>query len=333
VKLNKRFLEFLCFSLILIEATPILASVPLARMKRNQIRCEAIGRILNRGDRRLSRGSLVCKGQKLEVLNGRYVNLVCFSSGEVLKLSSGVITADKCAKPSLSNSTCNSMNVEICLIRKGGTGEGEEPTIIYPYTSSILNSRPEIAWRPVTSATYYKVKLSGYEFEWQKIVNQTKLTYPIDEKELQFNQAFKITVIAYKNDSPLAADTFVVNLFSQGEIKQVLDTVEQIKSLDLPEDETALDLDAVYMSRGFLGESIEALTKAATKNSKNPTLYRVLGERYFEAGLPNEAKRQFMISAQLANNTNNSTELKKVEQGLRLIDFYNQLPTSKKGAQ
>ncbi|WP_235116459.1 tetratricopeptide repeat protein [Desmonostoc muscorum] len=333
MKLNKRFLGFLCFNLILIEVTPLLASVPLARMKRNQIRCEAIGRILNRGDRHLSPGSLVCSGEKLEVLNGKYINLICFSSGEVLKLSSGVIAASECAKPSLSNSTCNSMNVENCLIRKGGTPQAEEPTIIYPYTSSILNSRPDIAWQPVNGATYYKVRLSGYEFEWEKIVNQTKLTYPPSEKELQFDQAFKITVIAYKNDSPLAADTFVVNLFSQSEIKQVLDTVEQIKSLDLPEDETALDLDAVYMSRGFLDESIEELTKAATTNSKNPTLYRVLGERYFEAGLPNEAKRQFVISAQLANNTNNSTELKKVEQGLRLIDFYNQLPTSKKGAQ
>jgi hypothetical protein len=334
VRINTKIIIFSCLSVLLIKDVPLLANIPLIRVRRNQVRCNpALGRVMNKGDKRFEPGSLVCQGEQLEVLNTGHIKFLCLSSGNILNLSSGVIPSDKCAIADTFSSNCNPSNVHVCLIRKGGNRQDEEPTIIYPYTTSLMKSRPDIAWRPVPGATSYKVRVKGSDFEWETIVDTTRITYPPEEKELAFDQAFNISIIAYRKDSPPTADSFVVNLFSEQEIKRVLDTVKQINSLGLPQDEAALDIDAVYASRGFLDESLEILTKVATAGSKNPTIYRVLGERYFEAGLPDEAKRQYLIASELAKNSNNSFELKKIEEGFKIIDFYNQLPTSKKGAQ
>jgi hypothetical protein len=333
VKNSTQILVSLCLSFLITKDIPLLAIAPLIRVRRNQVRCEAIGRIVEKGDKQFEVKSLICEGDKIELLEGSSIEFFCFSSGSILDLSSGAIPSDKCTTTDPSSSSCNPNNIHVCLIRKGGTGEEDEPTIIYPYTSSLMKTRPDIAWRSVPGATSYKVRVKGYEFEWEKIVDENRITYPPEEKELAFDQAFNISVIAYRKNSPPTADSFVVNLFSEKEIKLLLDIVKQINSLGLPQDEAALDIDAVYAFRGFLDESLEILNKAVTAGSKNPTIYRVLGERYFEAGLPHEAKRQYLTASELAKKSNNSSELKKVKKGLKIIEFYNQLPTSKKGAQ
>lgn len=334
MRTSTKIIVLSCLSILLIKDAPLLSSVPLIRVRRNQVRCNpALGRVMNKGDKRFEPGSLVCQGERLEVLNGGYVKFLCLSSGNILDLSSGAIPSDKCTTTDTFSSSCNPSNIDVCLIRKGGAGEEDKPTIIYPYTSSLMKTRPDIAWRSVPGATSYKVRVKGYEFEWEKTVDENRINYPPEEKELAFDQAFNISIIAYRKDSPPTADSFVVNLFSEEEIKLVLDIVKQINSLGLPQDEAVLDIDAVYAFRGFLDESLEILNKAVTAGSKNPTIYRVLGERYFEAGLPDKAKRQYLTASKLAKKSNNSSEFKKVEEGLKIIDFYNQLPTIKKGAQ
>ncbi|WP_318780870.1 hypothetical protein [Dendronalium phyllosphericum] len=317
MKYNTIFLGSLCLSFLLITVEPLLANPPLVRIKRSQVLCEPIGRIIEKGNKQFKAKSLMCEGDKLEVSKGAKVKFLCFSSGDIIWLSNGVIPSNKCEKVNTSETRCNPNNLKVCLLRKGGIGEDFEPTIIYPYTSSLMKTRPEIAWLPVLGATAYKVKVSGYDFGWERIVNQTHLTYPAQEKELPFAQAVQITVIAYRKDASPTADTFAVNLFSQEEIHQVLDTIEQINSLGLPEDEAVLDVDAVYTSRGFLDESIELLSRIVTSKSTNPTIYRVLGDRYFEAGLPDKASVQYMTASELAKKSNNSFELHKAQEGLR----------------
>ncbi len=313
---------------------PLLASVPLRRIRRGQIHCDPIGRILDQGEKRLDAKSLICEKERIEVLNGDYINFLCYSSGKILKLSSGVVS-DKCPKTQAINANCNPSNIGVCLRPKGGTEESDEPTIISPYSTSTLNPRPEITWVPVKGATSYKVKVSSYEFGWQKVVNQTRLAYPSDEKELQPGNAYTIDVFAYKDGNVISNDSTVVNLLSVSYQEQIALTIKRIQELGLPPDETVLDVDAIYASENLLNETIEMLKAqtATTTGSRNPTLYRVLGDRYLGAWLPNEAKREYTNASELAKSNNNSTELQKVEEGLKLLEFYNQLPTSRNGAQ
>lgn len=309
---------------------PILAGVSLVRTKRNQVRCESSGRLISPGDKRFEAGSLVCDGEKLEVLNGGKVKFFCFSTGKILYLSSGVVSSDICAKPDLSKSACYTSNGDFCQrTRKGGVGGNDEPTIIYPYTMPTLKPRPEIVWRPVIGATSYKVRFDCYDFSWERVINQTKLAYPAEEKPLASGQTCQILVFAYKNDKITGGDPSVISLLPQDEVARIKDAVEQISKLKLPPDETALDLDAVFMSRDLLDETIEQLNNVVAAGTKNPTIYRLLGDRYFQAGVLDQAKRQYLKASELLKTNNNPTEVRKVQEGLKLVGYYSQLPTSR----
>lgn len=335
MKSCKQYWVLLCLLFLILKDIPLLASVALIRIRRNQVPCVPIGRIINQGDKRLAAKSLVCELEKIEVINGSNVDFLCYSSGEILKLSSGVVSSDKCPRPQAVNPSCNPSNVGVCLRPKGGIGESNEPIIISPYAISTLNSRPEITWTSVKGATSYKVKVSSYKFGWQKIINQTQLDYPVDEKELQPGNVYRIEVFAYKDGNAISNDytnLIILPISSQQEIAL---KIESIKNLGLPPDETALDLDAIYASKNLLNESIELL-KVQTMTpagSKNPSLYRTLGDRYLGAWLPNEANREYAKAVELANSTKNSVELKQAQEGLKLVEFYNQLPISRNGAQ
>ncbi|WP_199349974.1 hypothetical protein [Nostoc flagelliforme] len=331
---KRTFWDLFCLSTILVINMPLGASVPLTRVRRSQVRCEQpIGRIVSKGDEHFGKGSLICEGEKLEVLNGGYIRMLCFSSGSLLNLSSGVISSDKCAKPESYLPNCNPTDVKLCQIRKGGIAEGNKPTVISPYTTSILNPRPEITWTPVRSAISYKIRLSSYEFEWEKVVNQTQLTYPADEKELQPGNAYRIDVFAYKDGYAITAHSRIVNLLSVSYQEEIAQEVKRIKELGLPLDEAVLDIDAIYMSRNLLNETIEILKAQTVTGTRNPSIYRVLGDRYLRVWLPNSAKHEYTIAVELAKSSNNSVELVKAQEGLKLVNFYNQLPTSRKGAQ
>ncbi|WP_223278621.1 hypothetical protein [Nostoc sp. 'Peltigera membranacea cyanobiont' 232] len=325
-----------CLTSLILIHLPLLANVPLIRVRRNQVRCEPpLGRIISKGDKRFEVGSLICKGDKLELLNGGSVEFLCFSSGKFLKLPSGTIPLDKCAESEQASFPCNPSNTDGCRIQKGGTEGSDEPTIISPYSTSTLNPRPEITWTPVKGATSYKVKVESYEFGWEKIVNQTRLAYPSDEKEFQPGSIYTIYVFAYKDGNAFSYDSTPVNLLSVVSQEEIAQNIKRIKELGLPPDETVLDIDAIYASENLLNETIEMLksqTETATP-SRNPTLYRVLGDRYLRAWLPNEAKRQYTKAFEVAKSSNNSKELQKAQEGLKMVKFYNQLPTRRNGAQ
>jgi hypothetical protein len=323
-----------CLTSLILTNLPSLANIPLIRVRRNQVRCDLqMGRIMSKGDKRFEIGSLICKEDKLEVLSSGSVQFLCFSSGKILNLSSGTIPLDKCAESNQAPSTCNPSNTNACSIRKGGTEESDEPTIISPYSTSTLNPRPEITWTPVKGATSYKVKVKSYEFGWEKIVNQARLSYPSDEKEFQPGSSYTIYVFAYKDGNAFSYDETFVNVLSVASQEEISQKIKRIKELKLPPDETILDVDAIYVAENLLNEAIEMLKTVTAIGSRNPTIYRILGDHYLRAKLPNAAKPQYTKASELAKSSNNSKELQKVQEGLKIVEFYNQLPRSRNGAQ
>jgi tetratricopeptide (TPR) repeat protein len=151
---------------------------------------------------------------------------------------------------------------------------------------------------------------------------------------MQFGNAYKITILAKQNSSAIKASVAAVNLLPQQDAQQVMGIVKQINNLGIPKDEAAfLDLDRVYMAKNLLNETIETLKSQVKAGSQNPALYRVLGDRYLEAGLPEEAKREYIRATTLAKRVDNSAELAKAQAGLQRVALYSQLPTKINGDQ
>ncbi|MFN6568185.1 hypothetical protein [Dendronalium sp. ChiSLP03b] len=287
-----------------------------------------IGRVYSPGDFNLPVGSQICPRGRINPIKGRTVTVLCYLNGKFLNIKHGSVfdAPDMCASPQ-TPMVCTGRNPNRCNNVKGPGEEQNVPTIISPYGSSMLSTRPSISWYPVAGATSYTVIVSGYEFYWETTVDKTVTTlpYPKEEKELQFGNTYKFTVLANKGDTPISSsETLVVSVLTQEEQNAFAQRVKQINQLNLSPDEAAIwDKDAVYMSRHLLNETIETLKARVRAGSQNPTVYRLLADRYLEAWLPDEAFREYTKAAQLAKSTDNLNELARVQEGLKLVKWYN----------
>ncbi len=287
-----------------------------------------IGRVSSSGDLHLPNGSRLCQGDRINPVKGATVKVLCYLNGDFVYLKHSTVfkEPDTCTVPQEIAELCTGLNPSNCYNPKGAGEEKEAPTLISPYGSSMLSTQPKISWSAVSNATNYTVIVKGYEFYWEATVDQktTTLAYPKEQIELQLGNTYKITVIANQGGSLISSEPLVISVLPEKDQKEIAYKVKQINELNLPPDEAAfLDLDAVFMSKSLLNESIETLKARVAAGSQNPTLYRVLADRYLEAWLPNEALRNYQVANELAKRIRNSDELAKVQQGLKLVEWHN----------
>ncbi|BBD70601.1 hypothetical protein NIES4072_69680 [Nostoc commune NIES-4072] len=287
-----------------------------------------IGRVSSSGDLYLPSGSRLCQGDRINPAKGATVKVLCYLNGNFVYLKHSTVfkEPDTCTVPQEITELCTGLNPSNCYNPKGAGEEKEAPTLISPYGSSMLSTRPLISWSAVSNATNYTVIVKGYEFYWEATVDQktTTLAYPKEQIELQLGNTYKITVIANLRGSLISSEPLVISILPEKDQKEIAYKVKQINELNLPPDEAAfLDLDAVFMSKSLLNESIETLKTRVAAGSQNPTLYRVLADRYLEAWLPNEALRNYQVANELAKRTRNSDELARVQQRLKLVEWHN----------
>ncbi|MBD2472822.1 M48 family metallopeptidase [Nostoc sp. FACHB-145] len=296
----------------------------------------SIARIYNEGDRYLPKGTLLCPGERIHPKRiGGKVEVLCFLNGKILQLASGSISdaPDKCieATPG-SEKRCTFQTPHDCPKFKGPGEVGNEPIILSPYGSMLLSQRPVFSWHPVKGATSYKVYLTGYNLDWQLETKNTTLPYPQDQPELQYGIVYKITILARKQQQTTSSIPSVVYMLSQSDAQNTLEKIKKVLAMGLPADEAAmLDLDTVYMEKSLLNETIQTMNQRVAAGSQNPTLYRVLGDRYLEAWLPQEATRAYQKAIELAQSSGNAEELKTAKEHLRVLqESQSQLPTSMK---
>lgn len=286
---------------------------------------EPSGRIYSTGDRFLKTGRYLCLGERINPVNGTAVKVLCFLNRKILYLKqSTVFNTQICAPPPNEAVQCSVLNIVPCPHDyKGSDDEKNAPIVTSPYGSSIIDNRPEISWRSVVGADSYTVVVKGNGVNWKKdIVNATHLSYPKEQKELQYGNTYTITVISNYGDQPLNYSPLVVHLLSLDDVQQIRDEVKQIKDLGLSPDEAAFrDLDAIYMSKLLLDESIKTLIARVVAGSQNPTIYRLLGDRYLGALLPDQAEQTYNIAAQLALSSGKTSELEKVQSGLKMVKW------------
>ncbi len=293
-------------------------------------RCpQPIGRVIGNGDSRLPIGSLLCQGDRLQPVGSAKVEVLCYLNRKVLLLPKGRVSS-QCSplRKQEQSLQCTRHNRAKCPKRKGPTTDNA-PTLIAPYSSVVLDIRPNLLWTPIAGITSYKVQVTGVGVDWSQIVvGNNQLTYPPNQPPLKFGNAYKITIIANQGDSPVAASLTTINVVDQNQAQYIKQIVQRVSNFNLSPDQAAyLDLDNLYMSYGLLTQSIEVLKARVEAGSKLPEIYTTLGDRYLEAGLSNFAKPLYQNAIQLAQKVDNSTEIQKAKAGLRKIELYSQLPT------
>lgn len=292
-------------------------------------KCNPVGLVVVSGDRQVSPGSILCEGDKLNILPGREVKVSCFNPERKFSGTSAIVCSE--GQDEIGERNCFPGNKSNCHKQKGA-GEANKPVLTNPYSRVLIDDRPTLKWNPVIDATSYTVYLSGKNVDWAEKVESTKLPYPINQPGLQYGNTYKIVVVANRGDSSINDSVAAVSLLSKDDIEQLQKTAKQIEDLNLPKNEEAFYLDSLYMSKSLIDKSIELL-KSQIAQSQDPRLHRILGDRYFEAGVTTLAQWEYQQAEVLAKNQQDQVELSKAKAGLSLIARYNQLPTKTKPAQ
>ncbi|MEH1899546.1 MAG: hypothetical protein V7K94_30485 [Nostoc sp.] len=319
----RRFATFVSISTLILLVTS--SAWGQQRILLHNLCDQPSGRVYSTGDRFLRSGRYLCLGERINPQNGSAVKVLCFLNRKILYLKhSTIFNTQICAPLPNEAVQCSVLNIVPCPHDyKGPDDEKNAPIVTSPYGSSIINNRPQISWRSVADADSYTVVVKGNGVEWEADVkNTTILPYPQEQKELQYGNTYTITVISNHGDQPLNSSPLVVHLLPVDDVQQIRDEVKQINDLGLPPDEAAFrDLDAIYMSKLLLDESIKTLIARVVAGSQNPTVYRVLGDRYLGALLPDQAEQTYTIAAQLAKSSGKTSELSKVQSGLKLVKW------------
>ncbi|MBW4566037.1 MAG: hypothetical protein KME32_34165 [Mojavia pulchra JT2-VF2] len=286
---------------------------------------------MSKGDRYWPPGSPLCAGDMIHPENGATVKVACYLNRRFLYINQHNVSdpANKCARPQATESEqyqCTNLKPQNCPTDFKGPGDDTvpKPRLISPYISdgSILTTQPLISWRAVSGATSYTVKIEGNDVNWQIKVNNTVLPYPKDQPQLKFGSTYRITVFAYQGNSIISYAPLLISVLPKKEQLEIASLVKQINEFKVPLDEAAVrDLDTIFMSKNLVNESIETLKARVAARSQNPEVYRVLADRYLEAGLPDEAFDKYTTAERLAKSNGNSKELSKVQDGLKLWEF------------
>ncbi len=316
------FIPFLCESIVWgLEAQSLIASGSCIK---------PIGRVI-----KSLKSRQICEADEIEVNDNALV--ICYSNQKFINLQSGLYKAASiCTSPETSTRRrCTPINRQDCPNRKGPGEDDNVPSIIQPYGHILIENRPLISWSAVAGATSYSVQVRNGDMRWEKEVEGTTLTlaYPEDQPGLLYGTAIRIVVMANKGKEPISYDSLVVHLLREEKVTQINQAVEQIKKLGLSADEAAyLDLDAIYMSKRILNKTIETLEERVAAGSFNPSVYRILGDRYIEAWLPEKAKSAYIKALQLARFQKNSEEVTLAQERLLALS-QSQLPTRINPAQ
>ncbi|MBD2505016.1 tetratricopeptide repeat protein [Anabaena azotica] len=283
-----------------------------------------VGRIINGGDALFKAGRLICLEDKIQPANGYSVEVLCHNSRRIVIVTQSNQVKQICGERVSQPRELCVPTESYCFNTRNPQGR-KKPTLITPYVGRIINPQPLISWLDVPGATSYTVKVEGAGVNWSRKVVQTSLEYPKSEPAMQKGRIYKINVIANNADGPeiaTSSHTIVIPQKEEVEIKRI---IEQVQNLNLAGDELAMDLDTVYMSKNLLTEAIGSLKARIEGGSSNPTIYRMLGDRYRETGLlepktleaANNAYRQALSLAQKQNNTD---EIAKAQTALEFLE-------------
>jgi tetratricopeptide (TPR) repeat protein len=146
--------------------------------------------------------------------------------------------------------------------------------------------------------------------------------YPDDGPSLQPNTPYRL-VIEADNGRSSAEETTIglgFKLLDTAQVTEINQIVERINAQNLPEVSRALTLANLYTSYNLIADAIQTL-EAVPQAEKTADVYRQLGDRYRQIGLPLEAEVQYQAVIALAGANRNPFELAAAQAGLGEVRY------------
>ncbi|MDJ1178798.1 hypothetical protein PJF56_07980 [Roseofilum sp. BLCC_M91] len=171
------------------------------------------------------------------------------------------------------------------------------PEIITPRNTRLLNPKPTLAWKSVPNASTYTITIEeDIEGEiWKTETQETQLIYDGDIA-LTPGLSYTLTVKA-DSGSEVAEERF--NILSEEEVSIVEVAIDDSENFN-----TLLPQLAVYKQYLLRAEAIQLLEKTVNRDAQSSTLYRELGDLYWDVGRIDVAEEAYVQSINIAFEQN-----------------------------
>ncbi|MBD2505232.1 hypothetical protein [Anabaena azotica] len=303
--------------LVNVSVIPVWGQNVVRATRQVKAACEPTAKVIS-GDIYHQPLTKLCSEDRVNAANGRKVKILCYARGIIIDIPTDVVGKHCLPLQTNEGRGCNVLEGRNCVIPKG-PDEENKPSKITPYGVVINNVRPTLSWLRTNGATNYIVRVRGNGgINWQVKVKGETLPYPQEQPELKPGQAYSIDILAMRGDEVIDGSEALLLLVPTQRLQQIEQTINILKNLQQSPDSLAIDMDAVYEAQNLVNESIIVLNARVAAGSTNPTIYRLLGDRYLIAHFPEKANEAYLQAKKLAQQTNNSVELSKVETRLKI---------------
>lgn len=244
----------------------------------------------------LTTASIVCAENRLESLPSSSLTLRCLADNQTRTLLPGITLDSTQLCPVLVQ--CEESKNMNC--GRGGSQILTQaiPEVITPRDTRLLNPQPTLEWKSVPNATTYTITIEeDIEGEiWKTETQETQLIYDGDVALIP-GLSYTLKVKA-DSGSEVAEGRF--NILSQEDASIVKVAIENAKNLNNP-----LSQLAVYKQYLLRADAIQLLEKMVNQDTQSSTVYRELGDLYWQIGRIDVAEEAYLQSISLASAQNN----------------------------
>jgi hypothetical protein len=252
---------------------------------------------INREEREpLTIASIICADNRLESMPSSSLILRCFADNETRQLLPGIALDSTQLCPVVLR--CEDTTDPHC--GRGGSQILTQaiPEVITPRDTRLLNPQPTLEWKSVPNATTYTITIEeDIEGEiWKTETQETQLIYDGDVALIP-GLSYTLKVKA-DSGSEVAEGRF--SILSQEDASIVKVAIENAKNLNNPLSELA-----VYKQYLLRADAIQFLEKMVNQDTQSSTVYRELGDLYWDIGRIDAAENAYLKSIDLASAQNN----------------------------
>lgn len=317
---------FVAVTFILISVAPVQAQ---RKPQRRNSHCNPIG-VVN-----IPQGRQVCLGGT-NILRDN-VQVLCYSTAQLIPVVGGKLS-QQCLPPKQRVSEGNHRSLKTQR-KTRSEDDTNQLTLVEPYGSVQLDDRPTIRWQPISGVKSYQVRIvpAGSQPMWFRTVEATQLLYPAEEQSLRPGAVYTVVVQAVDSASSteVRQDSNTLIRPVEEQIERINSAVLQLKSQGLSADDEALRLELLFRGFRLQQESIALLESRVKSGSKNPDIFRVLGDIYLEEGYPKQARSHYQSALKLASQQNLIKVKNQVQSAIVAMDEIasQRPPSNMKGAQ
>ncbi|ARV57542.1 hypothetical protein BZZ01_01835 [Nostocales cyanobacterium HT-58-2] len=161
------------------------------------------------------------------------------------------------------------------------------PYIISPRKTLLLTDKPKLRWNQVLGVKIYDVSIQkGDSVLWQTKANTNQIVYP-GEPRLKPGVEYLLIVKAdngrFSTDEKPNARGF--RLLSKEDTQIIKTAITQLNNQKVPDKVKALQSAFLYIGADLKSEAIETLEALTTGDMKETSVYRKLGDLYWQSGV------------------------------------------------